>query len=175
MALQTIVSRNVDPLKTAVVTVGALHAGEANNVIPEDARLELSVRALDTEVRVLLKERILALVEQQAASFGVQASIDWRAGYAVLVNTPPETALAADVALRLFGTERVDPSGPMFTASEDFSFMLQRVPGCYFFVGNGGPGTPGACNVHNPGYDFNDDIIAPGAAFWVALTERFLA
>ena len=175
MALQTIVSRNVDPLKTAVVTVGALHAGEANNVIPEDARLELSVRALDTDVRALLKTRILALVEQQAASFGVQASIDWRAGYAVLVNTPQETALAADVALRLFGTERVDPNGPMFTASEDFSFMLQRVPGCYFFVGNGGPGTPGACNVHNPGYDFNDDIIAPGAAFWVALTERFLA
>jgi hippurate hydrolase len=175
MALQTIVSRNVDPLKTAVVTVGALHAGEANNVIPEDARLELSVRALDTDVRALLKERILALVDQQAASFGVQASIDWRAGYAVLVNTPQETALAADVALRLFGTERVDPNGPMFTASEDFSFMLQRVPGCYFFVGNGGPGTPGACNVHNPGYDFNDDIIAPGAAFWVALTERFLA
>jgi len=175
MALQTIVSRNVDPLKTAVVTVGALHAGEANNVIPEDARLELSVRALDTDVRALLKERILALVDQQAASFGVQASIDWRAGYAVLVNTPQETALAADVALRLFGTERVDPNGPMFTASEDFSFMLQHVPGCYFFVGNGGPGTPGACNVHNPGYDFNDDIIAPGAAFWVALTERFLA
>lgn len=175
MALQTIVSRNVDPLKTAVVTVGSLHAGEANNVIPEDARLELSVRALDTDVRTLLKERILALVEQQAASFGVQASIDWRAGYAVLVNTPQETALAADVALRLFGIERVDPNGPMFTASEDFSFMLQRVPGCYFFVGNGGPGTPGACNVHNPGYDFNDDIIAPGAAFWVALAERFLA
>jgi len=175
MALQTIVSRNVDPLKTAVVTVGALHAGEANNVIPEDARLELSVRALDTDVRTLLKERIVALVDQQAASFGVQASIDWRAGYAVLVNTPQETALAADVALRLFGTERVDPNGPMFTASEDFSFMLQRVPGCYFFVGNGGPGTPGACNVHNPGYDFNDDIIAPGAAFWVALTKRFLA
>ena len=175
MALQTIVSRNVDPLKTAVVTVGALHAGEANNVIPEDARLELSVRALDTDVRALLKTRILALVEQQAASFGVQASIDWREGYAVLVNTPQETALAADVAQRLFGTERVDPNGPMFTASEDFSFMLQRVPGCYFFVGNGGPGTPGACNVHNPGYDFNDDIIAPGAAFWVALTERFLA
>jgi hippurate hydrolase len=175
MALQTIVSRNVDPLKTAVVTVGALHAGEANNVIPDDARLELSVRALDTDVRALLKERIVALVEQQAASLGVQASIDWRAGYAVLVNAPHETALAADVALRLFGTERVDPSGPMFTASEDFSFMLQRVPGCYFFVGNGGPGTPGACHVHNPGYDFNDDIIAPGAAFWVALTERFLA
>ena len=175
MALQTIVSRNVDPLKTAVVTVGALHAGEANNVIPEEARLELSIRALDTDVRALLKERIMALVELQAASYGVQACIDWREGYAVLVNTPEETALATAVALKLFGPGRVDPNGPMFTASEDFSFMLQRVPGCYFFVGNGGPGTPGACNVHNPGYDFNDDIIAPGAAFWMALVERHFA
>ncbi len=174
MALQTIVSRNVDPLKTAVVTVGAIHAGEANNVIPEEARLELSVRALDTDVRALLKERILALVELQAASYGVQASIDWRDGYAVLVNSPQETALATAVALKLFGPERVDANGPMFTASEDFSFMLQRVPGCYFFVGNGGPGTAGACNVHNPGYDFNDDIIAPASAFWRNLVETYL-
>lgn len=174
MALQTIVSRNVDPLKTAVVTVGAILAGEANNVIPDEARMELSVRALDTDIRALLKVRIMALVDQQAASFGVQASINWRDGYAVLVNTPEETALATAVALKLFGPERVDPNGPMFTASEDFSFMLQRVPGCYFFVGNGGPGTAGACNVHNPGYDFNDDIIAPASAFWRSLVETYL-
>ncbi|WP_342129345.1 M20 aminoacylase family protein [Hydrogenophaga sp. OTU3427] len=174
MALQTIVARNVDPLRSAVVTVGALHAGQANNVIPEQARLELSVRALDTEVRALLKTRICELVQLQAASYGVSADIDWRDGYAVLVNTPEETALATAVATQLFGAQRVDPSGPAFTASEDFAFMLQRVPGCYLFVGNGGPGTPGACNVHNPGYDFNDDIIAPGAAFWRALVAAYL-
>jgi hippurate hydrolase len=161
-------------LKTAVVTVGSLHAGQANNVIPENARLELSVRALDPEVRVLLKSRILELVELQAASFGVQATIDWREGYAVLVNTPKETAMATAVALQLFGPQQVESNGPMFTASEDFSFMLQRVPGCYFFVGNGGPGSPGACSVHNPGYDFNDDIIAPACAFWRALVEAYL-
>ncbi|OGB81318.1 MAG: amidohydrolase [Burkholderiales bacterium RIFOXYC12_FULL_60_6] len=174
MALQTVVSRNVDPLKTAVVTVGALHAGQANNVIPEEARLELSIRALDEDVRQLVKARILDLVQLQARSYGVEASVDWREGYAVLVNTPQETALAVEVATRLLGAERVDAQGPMFTASEDFAFMLQKVPGCYFFVGNGGPGTPGACNVHNPGYDFNDDIIAPGAAFWSRLVETYL-
>lgn len=174
MALQTIVARNVDPQLAAVVTVGALHAGEANNVIPEAARLELSVRALDNGVRALLKARIHELVQLQAASYGVAADIDWRDGYAVLVNTPNETALATQVALRLFGPERVEPHGPAFTASEDFAFMLQQVPGCYVFVGNGGPGTPGACNVHNPGYDFNDDIIAPGATFWCGLVQAFL-
>lgn len=175
MALQTIVSRNVDPQKTAVVTVGAIHAGIANNVIPQTATLELSIRALDTEVRALLKERILTLVQLQAESYGVQGSIDWREGYAVLVNTPNETEFATQIALKVFGAERVTPNGPAYTASEDFAFMLQKIPGSYIFIGNGGPGTPGACHVHNPEYDFNDDIIAPGAAFWIALVEGFLA
>ena len=174
MALQSIVSRNVDPLKTGVVTVGALHAGEANNVIAQEARLELSVRALDPEVRTLLKARIVALVTLQAQSYGVQADIDWRDGYAVLVNSARETDIATAVATRLFGAENVEPQGPPITASEDFAFMLNEVPGCYFFVGNGGPGTAGGCNVHNPGYDFNDDIIAPGAAFWTALVQTCL-
>ena len=174
IALQTIVARNVDPLKTAVVTVGSMHSGQANNVIPEEASLELSVRALDADVRVLLKSRIIDLVKLQAASFGVEAQIDWNDGYAVLVNTPKETTLATEVALKLFGAEKVEPNGPMFTASEDFAFMLKQVPGCYFFVGNGGPGTPGACSVHNPGYDFNDDIIAPASAFWRSLVQTYL-
>jgi hippurate hydrolase len=174
MALQTVVSRNVDPLKTAVVTVGAVNAGQANNVIPEDAKLELSIRALDNDVRTLIKARILDLVKLQAQSYEVEATVDWREGYAVLVNTPKETSFALDVATQLLGPQQVDANGPMFTASEDFAFMLQKVPGCYFFVGNGGAGTPGACSVHNPGYDFNDDIIAPGAAFWCRLIETYL-
>ncbi|WP_137892945.1 M20 aminoacylase family protein [Ramlibacter sp. 2FC] len=174
MALQTIVARNVDPVKSGVVSVGALHAGQANNVIPEEARLELSVRALDPQVRQLLKTRIFELVELQAASYRVKATVDWRDGYDVLVNTPRETKLAIDVATRLFGPERVDPDGPPLTASEDFAFMLNEVPGCYFFVGNGGPGTPGACTVHNPSYDYNDDIIEPGAAFWAELVAAYL-
>jgi hippurate hydrolase len=175
MALQTVVSRNVDPQKTAVVTVGAIHAGIASNVIPQTATLELSIRALDTDVRALLKERILSLVKLQAESYGVQACVDWREGYAVLVNTPDETEFATQVATKVFGADQVESNGPAYTASEDFAFMLQKVPGSYIFIGNGGPGTRGACHVHNPGYDFNDEIIAPGAAFWIALVERFLA
>ena len=181
MALQTIVSRNVDPLHAAVVTVGALQAGQANNVIPASARLELSVRALDREVRALLERRIRALVAAQAESFGCTARIDWRPGYAVLVNTPAETAVAREVALDLLGPDKVTLNGPPLTGSEDFAFMLERVPGSYLLIGNGlgeqgGDDSPAAsaCMVHNPGYDFNDANLPVGAAYWVRLAERFL-
>lgn len=177
MALQTIVSRNVDPRQSAVVTVGALNAGRANNVIPAQATLELSVRALDREVRVLLEQRIRALVTAQAESFGVTAHIDWRPGYSVLVNTPAETEFARAVALELLGPERVTLQGPPLTGSEDFAFMLERVPGSYLLIGNGtaeGGHSHGACMVHHPGYDFNDDNVPIGAAYWVLLAERFL-
>jgi hippurate hydrolase len=177
MALQTIVARNIDPLHAAVVTVGALHAGRANNVIPASATLDLSVRALDRDVRSTLERRIKALVAAQAESFGVQAHIDWKPGYAVLVNTPAETEFARQVALELVGADRVTLQGPPLTGSEDFAFMLERVPGSYLLIGNGtGEGAgEGGCMVHNPGYDFNDHNIGIGSAYWVLLTERFLA
>ena len=174
MALQTVVSRNIDPLQAAVITVGALHAGKANNVIPAIATLELSVRALDREVRAKLEQRIKALVAAQADSFGVSAQLDWRPGYAVLVNTPAETGFARQVALELVGEEKVTLQGPPLTGSEDFAFMLERVPGSYLLIGNGTGDAAGACMVHNPGYDFNDDNIAIGAAYWVLLAQRFL-
>jgi hippurate hydrolase len=174
MALQTIVARNIDPLHAAVVTVGALHAGKANNVIPASATLELSVRSLDRGVRATLERRIKALVAAQAESFGVGAQIDWRPGYAVLVNTPAETAFAREVALELVGAEKVTLQGPPLTGSEDFAFMLERVPGSYLLVGNGDGDSAGACMVHNPGYDFNDDNVAVGSAYWVLLAQRFL-
>jgi hippurate hydrolase len=177
MALQTIVARNIDPLQAAVVTVGALHAGKANNVIPATATLELSVRALDREVRATVERRVKALVAAQAESFGVTARIDWKPGYAVLVNTPAETDFARAVAVELVGAEQVTPQGPPLTGSEDFAFMLERVPGSYVLIGNGtglGQGE-GGCMVHNPGYDFNDANIGVGSAYWVLLAERFLA
>ena len=174
MALQTIVSRNIDPLQMAVVTVGAIHAGKANNVIAHSAVLELSVRALDADVRRLLEERIRDLVSAQAESFGVQAQLDWRPGYAVLVNTPKETDFARQIALELLGPEHVTLQAPPLPGSEDFAFMLQRVPGSYLLIGNGEGSEQGACMVHNPGYDFNDDNIAVGAAYWVLLAQRFL-
>jgi len=175
MALQTVVSRNVDPLHTAVVTVGAMHAGQANNVIPALATLELSVRSLDPEVRRLLERRIKALVAAQAESFGVTAEVDWRPGYCVLVNAVDETNFARQVALDLVGPERVTLHGPAVTGSEDFAFMLEKIPGSYLLIGNGDGDSAGACMVHNPGYDFNDDNIATGASYWVALVQKFFA
>jgi hippurate hydrolase len=173
MALQTIVSRNVNPLDAAVVTVGVFQAGVANNVIPPSARLELSVRALNREVRSLLKERIHALVQAQAQSLGVHADVDWRDGYPVLVNSPDETAFATRVAVELLGADKVVADAPPVTGSEDFAFMLDHRPGCYFFLGNGAG--EGSCMVHNPGYDFNDAAMQTGAAYWSLLAERFLA
>jgi hippurate hydrolase len=175
MALQSVVSRNIDPLQMGVVTVGAIHAGKANNVIPASATLEISMRALDREVRALLESRVKAVIAAQAESFGCKAVIDWRKGYAVLVNTPAETDFARQVAVELVGAECVTPQGPPLTGSEDFAFMLEQVPGSYLLIGNGDGDSAGACMVHNPGYDFNDDNVALGAAYWVLLAERFLA
>jgi hippurate hydrolase len=168
------VSRNVDPLQTAVVSVGALNAGKAGNVIPQTASLQLSVRSLDRDVRELLEQRIKALVHAQAESFGVRASIDYRRGYPVLVNTPAETDFARQVALELLGADRVELHARPLTASEDFAFMLEQVPGSYLLIGNGDGDSAGACMVHNPGYDFNDANLPIGAAYWALLAQRFL-
>ncbi|MDP3139679.1 MAG: M20/M25/M40 family metallo-hydrolase, partial [Burkholderiaceae bacterium] len=171
----TVVSRHVDPMQPAVVTVGAIHAGEANNVIPAEARLEISVRTLDPQVRRSVEQRIRELVRLQAESFGVRAEIVWRPGYAVLVNDATQTVRALAVAQKHFPAHQVTPQGPMLTGSEDFAFMLERVPGSYLFIGNGADGEPGACMVHNPAYDFNDLNIAPGAAYWIALVQDLLS
>jgi hippurate hydrolase len=173
MALQTVVSRNIDPLHTAVVTVGSIQAGKANNVIPALATLELSVRALDPGVRKLLEQRIKAIATSQAESFGCKAEVDWKEGYCVLVNSEKETNFARQVALDLVGAERVVLNGPPLTGSEDFAFMLEKIPGSYLLIGNGDGDSAGACMVHNPGYDFNDDNIASGSDYWVHLAKEF--
>jgi hippurate hydrolase len=175
MAIQTVVSRHVDPLQPAVVTVGAIHAGEANNVIPASARLEISLRALDPRARRSMEVRLKELIQFQAQSYGVSAEIDWRPGYAVLVNDAEQTARALAVAQKHFPPKQVVAQGAMLTGSEDFAFMLERVPGCYLFIGNGADGEPGACMVHNPAYDFNDLNIAPGASYWIALVQDLLS
>jgi hippurate hydrolase len=172
MALQTIVSRNVDPQQSAVITVGAFNAGHANNVIPGMAKLELSIRALDPQVRVDLERRIKDLVKAQAESFGLTANINWRKGYAVLVNSHAETEFARNVAADLFGPAAMTRQGPALSGSEDFAFMLEKIPGSYLFIGNGD--TPGTCMVHNPAYDFNDGNIAIGATFWCELVGQYL-
>ena len=174
MALQTIVSRNADPQEVAIVTVGAIHAGKANNVVPQTATLEVSVRSLNRDMRALLEKRLKAIVTAQAESFNVKADVNYRKGYAVLVNTKTETDFARRVGVDLIGADKVDQKGFAITGSEDFAFMLEKKPGCYFFLGNGEKGQHGGCMVHNPGYDFNDSNLPIGSAYWAMLAENYL-
>lgn len=170
MALQTVVARNIDAQQAAVVTVGALQAGEAANVIPQQAILRLSLRALNAEVREKTLDRVRAIIESQARSFGCSSRIEHRPAYPVLVNHAAETEFARQVGVELLGSDAVDGNTPKLMGSEDFAWMLQRCPGVYLFIGNG----VSRPMVHNPGYDFNDDILLTGAAYWGALTERWL-
>ena len=177
MALQTVVSRNIDPQQTAIVTVGALHAGSANNVIPQTATLALSVRALDPDVRDRLQHRITALVQAQVAGLGVSARVDYQRDCPARVNSPAETAFARQVAVDLLGASKVILQGQALTGSADFAVMLQHCPGSHLLIGNGtdnGPGGQG-CRVHHPGYGFNDHNIAIGAACWVLLAQSVLS
>jgi hippurate hydrolase len=172
IALQSIVSRNVNPQDMAIITVGSIHAGSASNVIPSSAAMSLSVRALTPEIRHLLEVRITDLVNGQAASFGARADIDYQHCHPVLINHPEPTALAREVAREWLGEERLIDDLRPFTASEDFAFILEKCPGSYLVIGNG-DGDSG-CLLHNPGYDFNDACLPVGASYWVKLVERFL-
>jgi len=171
MALQSIVARNVPPGETAVVTVGTFQSGIASNVIPESAVMELTVRAMKQEVRDLLIKRIHDITEFTAKSYGATSEIEVYDSYPVLTNSVEETAFAKALATEVFGNEQVLESISPMNASEDFAFMLQARPGCYFLLGNGEKGDKGGCMVHNPGYDFNDDIITTGASFFARLVE----
>lgn len=169
MALQSIVARNVDPLETAVITVGMIHGGTMPNVIPDSVELQITVRAFADAVRERIRERIRVLAEAQAASYGATAIVNHPPGFPALHNHPDETAFARQTAIRHFGAERVGSLAPLLV-SEDFAFMLQKQPGSYLFVGNGA-----SADLHSPNYDFNDAIIEPAAQFWVALVEDYLA
>ncbi|KIG10900.1 M20 aminoacylase family protein [Caballeronia concitans] len=171
MGLQSIVSRNIDPNEAAVVTVGSFRAGKAANVIPEDAVLEMSVRSFSATVRETLEKRIRALIASQADAYGATVEIDFIRGYPVLVNSEAETEFARQVAEELVGKENVIAPFPPIAGSEDFAYYLQKVPGCFVRLGNG----EGRPMLHNARYDFNDDNLAIGAAFWTRLVERFLS
>ena len=172
MGLQTIVSRNVDPSQPAVVTVGKFAGGTAPNVIPGEVELSISVRSFDAGVRQMLKERITRLVHAQAESFGATAVIDYREGYPVVRNTDAETALAIEVAKELVGDDRVTEQMAPLMGSEDFAYMLQERPGTFLRIGNGP--TDGGKTLHSATYDFNDENLVVGAAFWARLVERYL-
>ncbi len=174
MALQTIVSRNVAPLDTAVVTVGAFLSGDAPNVIPGTAELRLTVRAFSPEVRDLLQRRITEIAQAQAAVYGASADVDYQRRYPVLFNHPEQTAFCRQVLTDWLGPEGLVQNAKPETGSEDFAFFLEKIPGCYVFIGNG-VGSEGGCMVHNPGYDFNDRVLGTGASYWVRLAEKYLA
>ncbi len=160
MALQTVVARNIN----------AQEAGQAANVIPQQAVLRLSLRALNAPVREQMLERVKAIIQTQAESFGCTAQIEHRPAYPVLVNHADETEFARQVGIALLGEAAVDANTPKLMGSEDFAWMLQRCPGSYLFIGNGVSGPM----VHNPAYDFNDEILLTGAAYWCALAESWL-
>jgi amidohydrolase len=172
-ALQTVVSRNVAPVDTAVVSVTKIHAGEAYNVIPQSALLAGTVRAFSRKVMDQIGEAVARIARGVAAGFGATAEVDLRWGFAPTVNDPKEADFAAGICAGLVGEARVERNPPLIMASEDFSFMLEKVPGCYVNIGNG-EGESG-CEVHNPGYDFNDRALPLGAAFFARLVETRLA
>lgn len=172
MALQSIVSRNVNPVDTAVVSITQIHGGDAYNVIPHTASLSGTVRVFRRETMQLVEDRMRALVDGIVAGFGATAEVDYREVFLPLVNTPDETEFAADIAAGIVGDDNVNRNRSLIMASEDFSYMLDACPGAYINIGNGdGEGT---CMVHNPGYDFNDEILSLGASYWSRLVETRL-
>ncbi len=170
-ALQTAVSRTIDPLEPAAVTVGAIHGGVLATAIPDHVTLKIGVRTCSMQVRNLLADRIPDLLRHQAESFGCKAEVDYGVGitYPPCINDSAATTLVRDVALSMGNDPAsMDLPGPYMFA-EDFSFMLQKVPGCYFGMGNGN-----SRNLHDSGYDFNDELLVVGAEFWSRLVERAL-
>jgi hippurate hydrolase len=162
MALQTIVSRNMPPLQTGIVTVGAFLAGDAPNVIPGTAELRLTVRAMQPEARDLLERRITEIAQAQAASFGATAEVQYVRRYPVLNNSLAHTEFCKQVVRDWLGEGGLVANAEPVTASEDFAFFLDKVPGCFINIGNG-VGSQGGCMVHNAAYDFNDRVLSTGA------------
>ncbi len=172
-ALQSIVARNVRPVDTAVVSVTQVHSGDAYNVIPQTARLSGTVRAFSSDVMALIGRNIARVAEGVAAGFGAKAKTDFRPIFAPLVNDAQEADYAAGICADIVGAESVKRDPALIMASEDFSYMLNQVRGCYLNIGNGDG--EGACEVHNPSYDFNDAALPYGASFFARLVEKRLA
>jgi hippurate hydrolase len=172
-ALQSIVARNVKPTDTAVVSVTQIHGGDAYNVIPQQAVLRGTARAFGRETLSMIEQNIGRIAAGVAAGFGATATLDFRILFAPLVNDATEAEFIAETAAELVGDANVNRNGGVVMASEDFSFMLEKKPGAYIQIGNGDG--EGACEVHNPSYDFNDAILPLGASLFARLAEKKLA
>ncbi len=174
VALQAIVARNVAPTSTAVVSTTAIHAGEAYNVIPQTATLKGTVRTFSKDVMAQIEAAMRRTATNVAAGFGATAELDFRVLFAPLVNDDAEAMFIADRAAEIVGAANVERNGNLIMASEDFSFMLEKCKGAYINIGNGDIGTPTSVPVHNPAYQFNDEILPLGAALYARLVEAKL-
>ena len=169
IALQSVVARSINPLESGVVSVCALEAGDAFNVLPQQVIMRGTMRALSKTVRATMQERIGAIVTNTAAAYGATARVDYSGGYPVTENHPAEADFIADVAAGIVGGERVERDVAPMMAAEDFSYMLAHRPGAYIFMGNGD-----SAGLHHPHYDFNDAAIPYGASLWARVIETAL-
>lgn len=173
-ALQTISSRRVDPIESVVLSVTQFHAGDTWNVIPNQAVLRGTVRCFTPEVRDLAEREIKHIAEAVAGAHHARVDYRYERRYPALVNTEAETQIAAKIAAEIVGERNIEVGAAPLMGSEDFAFMLEEKPGCYIWLGNGTEGGPGGCSVHNPHYDFNDEISVIGASYWAKLVETTL-
>jgi hippurate hydrolase len=179
-AWQTIISREKNPLETAVLSVTQIHAGSATNVIPDEAAMIGTVRTFSTEVLDLIERRMGEMANGIAAGFGASVDFSFKRNYPPLVNDPERTAFAVEAMRAVVGAANVNTAVEPTMGAEDFAFMLQAKPGCYVFIGNGdgehrsGGHGLGPCQLHNGSYDFNDQLLPIGASYWVRLVETGL-
>jgi hippurate hydrolase len=175
-ALQTIVSRNLNPLESAVISITQVHAGNTWNAIPEEVILRGTLRCFDMQLQEKIRKRISHLVDSICAGYGMGAEIDFNPenpGYPVTSNSNKETEMAIRAAAEVVGEENINLHPEPSMGAEDFAYMLQEKPGCYIWIGNGT--SSGDCLLHNPNYDFNDEILSTGVAYWVKLVETVLS
>ena len=170
IALQSIVSRSVDPLESAVISICMFHAGTALNIIPQTAQLEGTVRTLKPKVRDLIEKRMNEVCDGVAALTGTKIKLDYKRGYPVLVNHAAQTDVATRVAQEIVGEGNVDKTPPPMMGAEDFAYMLEAKPGAFIFIGNGA-----SAGLHHPAYNFNDEAILYGTSYWIRLVETQLA
>jgi amidohydrolase len=172
-ALQTIPSRNVNPVDAAVVSVTQFHAGDTWNVIPAEATLRGTTRAFRPEVQAAIEAGIRRIVAGIDAAYGTSSTVRYERRYPPTINHERETVIAGEVIAKVVGAANLLTDLQPTMGAEDFAFMLQAKPGCYVWIGNG-PGE-GGCILHNPRYDFNDEILPIGASYWATLAEHILA
>ncbi len=179
-AFQTIVARNKRPIDPGVISVTMIHTGEATNVVPDSCEMQGTVRTFTLELLDLFEERMRAVAEHTCAAHGAECEFEFVRNYPPTINHPAETAFVREVMAEVVGAENVEEFEPTMGA-EDFSYFLQEKPGCYFLIGNGdgshriGGHGLGPCMLHNPSYDFNDELIPLGATLWVRLARKWLA